>query len=178
MRGLPQQLHSVYTNGYFRHFIREMSVDPSRACFSSFAENYQSVTKRHATYDDDARSSLLWELHLLYEFFEHLVIAMSPLTLQQAAALFYTDARLVWLYDHAVELEKLLQLAVCFCKAGAEPVPVAVSMCAAWLTTCKQTSFLQVAKAKRVEWDFALESQFAFYEVLASAPPAGAQKRT
>jgi len=178
MQGLSQKLHTVYST--FKKFLHTIRID-ERACFAAFSENAQRIVQQHTALDNDARATLLTELPALYVFVDQLVAAMSPLTIQQAAAMYYTDARLVWLYDHASELEKLLQLAVCFCKAAPEPVPIAVSMAAAWLTTCKRTSFLQVAKAKQVEWDFALESQFDFHAAV-SAPhlaprPAGSEVR-
>jgi hypothetical protein len=102
----------------------------------------------------------------LCEALETVVMTMSPLTADQATKLLYTDARLLWLYQHERELDQCIQLATRGCNQAQRPVPICVYICATWLSVCRRTSFLGIKRALEYEWKVCLKQHEVLYHKL------------
>lgn len=132
--------------------LAQLAIDP-KSCFATYQQNWLNATPAEAR-----------DVLQLISALQYMVVAFAPLSCQQAGKLTHLDARLIWLYDNANDVERVIQCIVIDLRRRGRTVPTCVSVCAAWLATCAQTSFLIMERGRVYEWDFAFKSQNEFYE--------------
>jgi hypothetical protein len=139
----------------FCELAKNVVIDHKKQCFATF--NAAALGSCPFSPELATRMKLVTQ---------YMVAAFAPLSTQQAASLTHLDARLIWLYDCAHELQVLLHLLVTYYSVRGRTVPASVSVCAAWLMTCAQTSFLTMDRGCAHEWCFTFKSQYAFYSAI------------
>lgn len=144
------------------HFFDACRFDDPEFMFN-FHEMQNNKDDLENAYKHIVNSSWIITMEKLFNL---MIVAFSPLTCTQLAKLPHNDARIIWLYTYSDVLDHIIQIMVYAFTRQKHKIPLPVVICAAWISTCRTTCFLQMPKIVEAEWQFPLRSHDFLYACL------------